>query len=183
MNTPKYNWKKIYKESAAIITASIANDKKPVSSVTQVYERLKAKYHEESRDAQLPKPTMYRKMLHKKLNLKPNQRLVKSALYQMVGAYDKMNIPMLANYLTISSSETADNSKWLFIRLQESEFSHTDVNKLLYNLSQKLKKKFSDEILFISFDIDTIVMMCKDYEAKDKIVDYFHKSYINVIFV
>ena len=67
------------------------------------------------------------------------------------------------------------NASWLFVRLRSKISSTTDKkNAHFYYLSRKLKEKFPQDILFLSFDVDTLVILCKNEESKNRVQSHFH---------
>lgn len=120
----------------------------------------------------IPTYNTYRQKMHEFLNVTSNQKDVKSALYQLAGKYEKMTLDMLVDNICFSSENTSDNCCWLFIRLKKNNPDYTETKKHMYFLSQELKKKYTKEIIFISFDIDTIVVMCSDINGRDTVFSY-----------
>lgn len=98
-----------------------------------------------------------------------------------------MTLDILSTGLSVTSVSSCNNSNWLFIRVNriveydEKVSSFTVVQKHLYLLSHELKKKFSKEIIFISFDKDTLVVLCRDNAAQQKVKRHF--SHINTMTV
>lgn len=181
MSNIKFNWESIFNDSAEIMVLSISKGINIPSKVSELHEKLKEKYEAEGKIT--PPYDTYRQVLYKKLNTYHNQKTVKSALYQLAGAYDKMTLQMLAENITITTDEVADSSSWLFIRISAKGITAENRNKHLYYLADELKKKFNREIIFISFDIDTLVIMCADSNARKTIVSYFDKSVIHVTII
>lgn len=183
MNKEKYNWERIFKESTKLIIDSINHDEKLVTNISGLYEMLENKYIKEKREKELPGISILRKKFHNKLNINPSQKIVKSVLYQLAGAYDKMTLEMLAENITVTTDEVADRSSWLFIRINTEKIKSKNKSKHLYYLAGELKKKFSREIIFISFDTDTLVIMCADNDSRNTIISYFDKSVIPVTII
>ena len=83
-----------------------------------------------------------------------------------------MSLELLAEGTTLSR---VSNVSWLFVRLRSKISSTTDKkNAHFYYLSRKLKEKFPQDILFLSFDVDTLVILCKDEESKNRVQSHFH---------
>ena len=181
MSNIKFNWESIFSDSAEIMALSISKGIDIPSTISNLYKKLEEKYETEGKI--IPSYDTYRQVLHKKLNTSHNQKTVKSALYQLAGAYDKMTLQMLAENITVTTDAAADNASWLFIRINAKKIKSEDRNKHLYYLAGELKKKFSREIIFISFDIDTLVIMCADSNARKTIISYFDKSVIPVTII
>ena len=88
-----------------------------------------------------------------------------------------MTIDMLSDNVRISSDSADTGCHWIIIRLNrcvnEDDDRFLNTQRHLYHLSQALKDKFTSEILFISFDRDTLVILCSNNDAKNKIKEYF----------
>lgn len=126
-----------------------------------------------SQGKEIPKLNTYRQYMHKALNIGHNQKTPKDALYQLAGKYDKMTLDMLAKNADVT---VTDGSKWLFIGLKRNNSEYVDIQKHLYFLSHELKEKFSQEIIFVSFDTDTLVIMCRDYDARNLVFKEFKNA-------
>lgn len=173
MGNQKFDWETIMRDSATVMAECIVRNIS-ISTIPQLYERLKVKYKKENKI--IPQQNTYRQELHKRLNLQHNQRMVKSALYQLAGAYDRLSLEMLADRATVVSAANVSNSCWLFIRLTAvTDIGYTDRQKHLYHLSHKLKEQFRAEIQFISFDTDTLVILCNDNNASQAIASYINQ--------
>lgn len=172
-----FNWENIKKDSAEIMAMSISEGKDIPSTISELYDKLSANYS--ANEKRIPEYNTYRQKIRQILEIPRNSKNVKSALYQLAGAYDKMTLQMLADNITISNDVIADNSCWMFIRLKRHQDDHTLFNTHLHFLSHELKKKFAREIIFISFDTDTLVIMCTDSNARQKLISYFTSSKIN----
>lgn len=101
-----------------------------------------------------------------------------------VAAHGKILLKIFSQNITISYPKVASQAVWLFIRLKETKeteeteeknISLEDYNSHFYYLSKRLKEQFKDEILFLSFDTDTVVLLCKDDSARKKIIRHFRK--------
>ena len=179
MSNEKFDWEMILKDSAEIVASSLNADKNHVLKISNLYKKLEAQYQSEGKS--VPKFNTYRQFMHRKLNMGKSQENVQNALYQLAGTYAKMSLSVLAKNVTVASDNISNDNCWLFIRLKnvlDSNYvQETDINKskIMYYLSQGLKKKYSNKILFISFDTDTIAIMCADNNAREKLVSYFQK--------
>lgn len=172
MSNQIYDWEQILQDSADIMATSIINGE-TISKISELYAKLEIKYKAEKK--MLPSDNTYRQVFHKKLNIAPNQTIVTSTLYQLAGKYDKMTLDMLAENVRVSS-QTKSDSSWLFIRLKNIVNDvYADITKHLYHLSHKLKENFHQEIIYISFDTDTLIILCADSDSRDKLVSYFNK--------
>lgn len=101
-----------------------------------------------------------------------NGKKIQPYLYAFVGKYDKMSLELLAEGTTLSM---VSNASWLFVRLRSKISSTADKkNAHFYYLSRKLKEKFPQDILFLSFDVDTLVILCKDEKSKNRVQSHFH---------
>lgn len=166
-----FDWQTIIKDSAKIMAESIATGKKDITTLPALYKELEKMY--KSQGKKIPQPNTYRQYMHKALNIRHNQKTPKDALYQLAGKYDKMTLDILVK----NTDVTVDNGgKWLFIRLKRNDSEYADTQKHLYFLSHELKKKFSREIIFISFDTDTLVIMCRDDDARNLVFKEFKNA-------
>ena len=178
MNRKQLNWEEIMQDSAEVMMECIINGTE-ISTLPALYVQLQKKYCIEGK--QIPAQNTYRQEMHKRLNLQPNQRMVKTALYQLAGAYDKLTVQTLAKEATIATSSIDRNCSWLFIRLKRQVSGESTAQKYrmmqkhLYHLSHKLKEEFKDNILFASFDRDTLAILCKSPNAREAIASYIRK--------
>ena len=178
MSNSKYDWNKIKDDCAKIMAESISKGKDIPSTLPELYKLLKAKYTDEEKP--IPVQNTFRQIMHDKLKIGHNQKNVQGALYRLAGKYDKMTLQMLSDNVIMSTDNNADKSVWLFIRLQNKEIPLDERNTHFYYLSHKIKEKFQQEILFISFDIDTLVIMCTDSNSRKKILSYFSNNVIDI---
>lgn len=175
MSNHKFDWEQIFQDCVELIALPPAG-KKPISSISELHKELKNKYEMEGKNKEIPSLGRFGQVMHKRLNLAPNQKAVKSALYQLGGQYDKMTLNLLVENAVVVA-QTTDSSNWLFIRLKNIvERGYTDVQKHLYHLSHKLKRRFSSQILYICFDPDTIVILCTDNAARQEVLSYFRAN-------
>ena len=165
----KYNWNEIVKDSKKIIRDTTKNgNRKLISTMKELYDRLKFQY--EKKGKEIPRYVLYSEKIRKEFNI-----------YQAVAAHEKISLETLSQNVTISYPTVASQAVWLFIRLKETKeteeknISLEDYNSHFYYLSKRLKEQFKDEILFLSFDTDTVVLLCKDDSARKKIIRHFRK--------
>ena len=168
----KFDWKTIEEESLAILIESHASGTKPMK-LSELYAKLKEKYEKKGKLA--PGQNTYRQEMHKRLKIPNNQRATESELYRLAGLYPDMTLEMLACHLDITNAAPEPDDKWLLVRLKRDrkKSSYTSLMQHMYYLTKKIKEKFGDDILFISFDNNTLVIMCRDLEAKSAIYSYF----------
>ena len=180
MSKPEQKWSKIYKECAVIIT-ECAIQQTGIKTIRELYNKLKEKYPSlQSPDYwKLPSYNTFRQKLRKHLNPTGKLNDVSAALYRFAGAYNKMTLDMLADNIRISTASVDTDCNWIIVRLKrsvsEDEDQYLNTQRHLYHLSQALKKKYTNEILFISFDRDTLVILCSNSDAKEKIKEHFNK--------
>lgn len=172
-----FNWETIKKDSAEIMAVSISEGRDIPSTIRELHDKLSASYSVNGK--RIPEYNTYRQKIRQILEIPRNSKNVKSALYQLAGAYDKMTLQMLADNITVSNDVIADNSCWVFIRLKRHQDDHALFNKHLHFLSRELKKKFAQEIIFISFDTDTLVILCADINARQMLTSYLTSPEIN----
>lgn len=170
MKGKSFNWDDIVKDSSKIIIKSILKGKDEITTLKSLHTALETTYQKSGKE--IPTYSTYRQKMHKLLNIRHNQKNVKNELYQLAGKYEKMTLDALSENIYLSSKAAANDCNWLFIRLKKNEPDYSKTKKHLYFFSQKLKEKFKNEIIFISFDTDTIVVMCSNSNAKGKIHSY-----------
>ncbi len=81
--------------------------------------------------------------MRKKLGLYGTRKnKVDAALYRLAGAYHKMKLEMLTDNTQISYESYADQSRWLFVRLnKDPKIKYAETQKHLYALSYQLKQE------------------------------------------
>lgn len=130
---------------------------------------------------------LYSKKIRKEFNIDRHKKNIQLELYQTVAAHEKIPLETLSQNVTISYPIVASQAVWLFIRLKDTKqknISLEDYNSHFYYLSKRLKEQFKNEILFLSFDTDTVVLLCKDDSARKKNHPPFQKitsSFGNVL--
>ena len=178
MPNVKYDWERIIRDMTDIIAGRIAAGKKP-PTITSLYKQLSKQYKVSGQPFPV-KSEIFTRKIHQYLGLDKNSKNYEPYFYRLAGQYSSMTLDSLATGLSVSSV-SADSSNWIFIRLKsliadsKAINSYSVVQRHLYLLSQKLKKKFSSEIIFISFDRDTLVIMCRDNASNQKVVKYFSR--------
>lgn len=175
MNIDHYDWNEIFKCCADILSKSIATDTKPISKISELYNEFKLCYEKDGKDEEIPKEVTFRRKLHSHLKIPNEQRIYKSTLYQLVGIYHKMTIPALASYLTTPYDNTQNYSSYLFYRVKKGNRSILENKQILYSISTELKLHFKNRIIFLSYDDDTIVIMCSSNKSKEFIKKYIEK--------
>ena len=168
----KFDWKAIEEDSLKLLIESHTSGTKPMK-LSELYAKLKEKYEKEGK--LVPGQNTYRQEMHKRLKIPNNQRATESELYRLAGLYSDMTLEMLACHLDITNAAPQPDDKWLLVQLNRDRemISYTHLKQHMYYLAKELKKKFGDDILFISFDNNTLVIMCRDKEAKLAIYSYF----------
>lgn len=176
----KYNWNEIVEDSKKIIHDTTKNgNRKLISTMKELYDRLKFQY--EKKGKEIPKYVLYSKKIRKEFNIDRHKKNIQLELYRAVAAHEKIPLETLSQNVTISYPTVASQAVWLFIRLKETKeteeknISSEDYNSHFYYLSKRLKEQFKDEILFLSFDTDTVVLLCKDDPARKEIIRHFRK--------
>ena len=171
----KYNWNEIVKDSKKIIHDTTKNgNRKLISTMKELYDRLKFQY--EKKGKEVPRYVLYSEKIRKEFNIDRHRKNIQLELYQAVAAHEKIPLETLSQNITISYPTVASQAVWLFIRLKDTKqknISLEDYNSHFYYLSKRLKEQFKDEILFLSFDTDTVVLLCKDDSARKKIIRHF----------
>ena len=173
----KYNWNEIVKDSKKIIHDTTKNgNRKLISTMKELYDRLKFQY--EKKGKEVPRYVLYSEKIRKEFNIDRHKKNIQLELYQAVAAHEKIPLETLSQNITISYPTVASQAVWLFIRLKDTKhmnISLIDYYSHFYYLSKRLKEQFKDEILFLSFDTDTVVLLCKDDSARKKIIRHFRK--------
>ena len=178
MPNVKYDWERIIRDMTDIIAGRIAAGKKP-PTITSLYKQLSKQYKVSGQPFPV-KSEIFTRKIHQYLGLDKNSKNYEPYFYRLAGQYSSMTLDSLATGLSVSSV-SADSSNWIFIRLKsliadsKAINSYSVVQRHLYLLSQKLKEKFSSEIIFISFDRDTLVILCRDNASNQKVVKYFSR--------
>ena len=150
----------------------------------ELYDRLKSQY--EKKGKEVPRYVLYSEKIRKEFNIGHHKKNIQLELYRAVAAHEKIPLETLSQNVTISYPTVASQAVWLFIRLkktketEENNISLEDYNSHFYYLSKRLKEQFKDEILFLSFDTDTVVLLCKDDPARKKIIRHFRKLHPNL---
>ena len=169
----KYNWNEIVKDSKKIIHDTTKNgNRKLISTMKELYDRLKFQY--EKKGKEVPRYVLYSEKIRKEFNIDCHKKNIQLELYWAVAAHGKILLKTLSQNITISYPNVASQAVWLFIRLKETKeteeknISLEDYNSHFYYLSKRLKEQFKDEILFLSFDTDTVALLCKDDPARKK---------------
>lgn len=176
VKTNHFDWEEIFKDSADILSRSLAENRKPITKVSELYAALEKLYIQRDKKDMLPEPTTYNKKMHEKLELKKSQRIMKSSLYKLIGQYHTMSIQALSQYLTVKEEVSSQQICYLFLRLTKGERTITDNKKLLYTTCKQLKQRFAEEILFLSYDDDTIVLMFPDEKSRQKVKKFIVKN-------
>ena len=159
----KYNWNEIVEDSKKIIRDTTKNgNRKLISTMKELYDRLKFQY--EKKGKEIPRYVLYSEKIRKEFNIYHHKKNIQLELYQAVAAHEKISLETLSQNVTISYPTVASQAVWLFIRLKETK-----------ETEERLKEQFKDEILFLSFDTDTVVLLCKDDSARKKIIRHFRK--------
>lgn len=168
MSNPKYDWEEIFSDTAQLIAELIRDEKDVPKTFPELYKMFEKHYCKVGKEA--PSERMYVRQMRSKLKIANNKRFIQAELYRLTGDYDKMSLKLLADSSKIS---TLPDALWLFVQMK-SENKADDRNSHFYHVSRKLKEKFKNDIIFISFDTDTIVILCADNKAKSKILSYFN---------
>lgn len=175
MNIDYYKWEEIFEYCADILSKSLAANVNPISKVSELYKEFRRCYQNEGRRNEIPKEVTFRKKLHSQLNIPNEQRIYKSTLYQLIGKYQEMTIPALAGYLTTPYDNTNNYSSYLFYRINKGNRTISENKRILYATANQLKSHFKGKIIFLSYDDDTIVIMCSDNDAKETIKSCIEK--------
>lgn len=181
MSNLKYDWEQIIRDSAEVMALSIAKGNDIPKQLSDLFEKLKDKYKSERKA--IPPFNTYRQVIRKKLNIPKRKKIIRQELCRFAGKYNIMSLQLLSENITVYTNIISDQAAWLFIRLKETNISVEDRNSHFYYLAQELKKKFSSEILFVSFDIDTLVVLCNNRSSRKKIVLYFEKLKTNITII
>ncbi len=170
MSNYQYPWEEIFQDCADLITVQIRDSKNVPETFPQLYQLFEKWYTE--RGKKVPEQRHFIRKMREELGVESGKKKIQPYLYAFVGKYDKMSLELLAEGTTLSM---VSNASWLFVRLRSKISSTTDKkNAHFYYLSRKLKEKFPQDILFLSFDVDTLVILCKNEESKNRVQSHFH---------
>ena len=151
-------------------TVQIRDSKNVPETFPQLYQLFQKWYTE--RGKKVPEQRHFIRKMREELGVESGKKKIQPYLYAFVGKYDKMSLELLAEGTALSM---VSNASWLFVRLRSKISGTTDKkNAHFYYLSRKLKEKFPQDILFLSFDVDTLVILCKNEESKNRIHSHFH---------
>ncbi|MBQ5989204.1 MAG: hypothetical protein IJL67_06890 [Oscillospiraceae bacterium] len=164
MANSKYNWDEITDHIKELTLFNINSNKRP-PTMQQLYRKLKSEFKPTAPDFKI-----FLRHYHKFFGLEKSQKNYESYLYDLVGKYNEESLRQLADNLKITS-HTSD-AVWLFIRFKKKD-SELNTQKYLHTMSQKLKEELGENILFITFDHDTLTVLCKDSATKHDIEYYF----------
>ena len=167
MKEPLFNWENIFKECTEIMINALEKNT-PIKNAAELYRKIEARYKRKS--IKLPTQNTFTKELRKKINLEPHQRMKTDELYRIIGVYKELSMSSLAKLGNIVSLPDNEHPQYIFFRLPSSTQSTKENRRILLAMMRKLKKAFSDEIMYGSYDDDTLVIMCKDANAKKKIL-------------
>lgn len=176
MKTAYFDWEELFKDSADILSRSLAEDRKPIAKVSELYAALEKLYILRDKKHMLPEPATYNKKMHIKLKLENSQRIMKSNLYKLIGHYHTMSIQVLSQYLTVKEEVSSQQICYLFLQLTKGERTIIDNKKILYSTCKQLKQRFSEEILFLSYDDDTIVMMFPNEKSRQNVKEFIAQN-------
>ena len=169
MSNYQYPWGEIFQDCADLITVQIRDSKNVPETFPQLYQLFEKWYTE--RGKKVPEQRHFIRKMREELGVESGKKKIQPYLYTFVGKYDKMSLELLAEGTTLSM---VSNASWLFVRLRSKISSTTDKkNAHFYYLSRKLKEKFPQDILFLSFDVDTLVILCKNEESKNRVQSHF----------
>lgn len=176
MNTDHFDWEMIFKDAARILSESLSEPHNNITKASELYQKLKLEYEKLSNP--VPTQNTFTKKLHTYLHMDNHQRIYKTSIYQLIGVYYPQSIkPMAQNFKIISA--VPDNMTYLFLQLDDKNNKTADNLKILYEMVYKLKSKFINDILFISYDSTTIVIICKNQSSREKIqtfIDIYQKK-------
>ena len=152
--------KKVIHDWDEILTqcSKILRDNGNIEKVSNLYKLVKI--------PKKPKEDTFRKKIRSELGLK-NERITKESLYRLVGKYSKNFLEALWE-MSAAEGITSYSHCYLFIKIN----NYPDIRELLPKITRSFKVEFKEEVLFSTFDDDTIVLICRDEKAKAKIANY-----------
>ena len=178
MSNQQFDWDEIVQDCIKLIIEQ-TDQTKAISSINDLYVQLDITYRKNGN--KMPSKNTFRQYLRKEMGLQERQSLNKHDFYEFAGAYDRLTVQSLVKDATIEYSSIDRNCCWLFIRVERqvsgesAEKKYRMMQKHLYHLSHKLKEKFSAQIVFVSFDRDTLIILCNNSTARDTIKNYIEK--------
>ena len=167
------DWKKVWKDTCQIFIQD-----RTIKDVKTLYERLGKKYKKDNTIENLPSDDYYSRRLRKELDISRKKKNISTELCKFAGLYSELPLEELSKDTSLSSVNSCSDCSWLFIKLTRvitDEYfnkKYTAVQAHLYHLSHKLKENFKNEILFASFDNDTLAVLCKDQPSKEMVENY-----------
>lgn len=173
------NWEKVFKDCAKLISESSAGNE-PIVTAAKLYQEL-IKYYQKSENPITVNEKAFRYNLRKKLNLKEGERIQNGTLYLLTGQYYKMSVQNLAGFLKLQPLDESAGENFLFLRLNSNQKSTksnqlSDNLKILNTTAKQIKEKFPKEAVFVSYDRDTIVILCHSSKDKKVISDYLSEK-------
>lgn len=170
MSNQKYNWNRILQHCADLIVSLVCNQKKVPQTFPQLYRLFQKRYKEQY--TEIPAERVFIRKMREEMNVEYGKKSIRSYLLKFVGMYGDMSLELLEEGTVLSEMSDAF---WLFIQMKRKDKrTVSEINSHFYHLSRNLKKQFPQEIVFISFDTDTLVILCRDAEAKKKLQSHFH---------
>ena len=168
MGKQNFEWGDIFEECRTILKKR--NKSKPIKTWMELYNELKKS--KDKKKQPCPASDTFKRHLSDELDLGKYDRLTKDLLYSMLHIDTQETIEDLLHNAQISVTPNLNQNCWLFITLKREDNTGTKSIVHLYQLSHKIKTVFSEDVAFISFDIDTIVVLCSSEESKAKIEKY-----------
>lgn len=175
MGYQEYDWNDILKKCARIVAKTLKSDNKKgkIKTLGQLYKELQKELQKRGK----PVPSLKTFQLHMRneLSIGAKQKNVSEELAIFAGRYEAFTLKELIKHVDISSAANADECKWLFFHFEpnkhqkENDDWYIEEQKYMRKLSEALRKKYSQDILFISSDPSTLIVLCKNSAARDRI--------------
>lgn len=154
------NWDRVMKRCVRLIIKSHNNDT-PIKSCSELHKQYILAYDKINEHT-------FRYHIRQILGLEKGQSINSENLLMLAGMYNSVSLNMLAKDVRVKYSGKIDGSNFVFLKLKSNHEP-----KFLYSISTKLKEKYKNSILFISYDNDTLVILCKDKNAAQRLIKVF----------
>ncbi len=166
MRSEQFLWENVFADSAKILVTSLFDTHSQILKAATLYEALYATYLQENKAEHLPNQITYLRKLHKKLNVPYEQRIGGGTLYRLIGMYPNASVTALAEYLQKLPSSPKDVPCYLFLTMEKCSHTSSENPEMLSDLCLQLRHKLPEEYQVLSWEDDTIVMICPNPNAR-----------------
>ena len=171
MGYQEYDWNDILEKCALIVAETLKPDNKKgvIKTLGQLYKEL------QKSGKHVPALKTFQLHMRNELGIDAKQKIVSEELAIFAGRYEALTLEEMIKHVNISSAAHADECKWLFFHFEpnkhqkEKDDWYIEEQKYMRKLSEALRKKYSQDILFISSDPSTLIVLCKNSSARERI--------------